>query len=137
MVLWKDVSLSLPMRFQLPRGYSEYGISQFGQVSVKIANTEFLEWFKKLELTFIKDSPLDSRVNDENSSISLKYVDGFTQVFDASNVLMIFDDAPNFVDSELDCLVDVERVYTLNGSSGVTCKIFQVRVVPVELHFSS
>lgn len=123
------------MRFQIPRGYCEYGISQFGQLSVKISDTEFLEWFKNLERTFIKDGSLESRVNDENSSISLKYVEGYTQMFDVSNVLML--DEPNFVDSEVDCLVDVDRVYTLNGSSGVTCKIFQVRVMPVELHFSS
>lgn len=135
MVFWKDVSLSMPMRFQIPRGYCEYGISQFGQVSLKISDVEFLEWFKNLERTFIKDTPLESRVNNENSSISIKYVDGYTQMFDSSNVLMIVDE-PNFVDSELDCLVDVDRVYTLNGSSGVTCKIFQVRVMPVELHFS-
>jgi hypothetical protein len=135
MVFWKDVSLSMPMRFQIPRGYCEYGVGQFGQISVKISDSEFLEWFKNLERTFIKEEPLESRVNDENSSVSLKYVEGYTQVFDVSNVLML--DGHNFVDSELDCLVDVDRVYTLNGSSGVTCKIFQVRVMPVELHFSS
>lgn len=135
MVLWNDVSLSLPMRFQIPRGYCEYGTGQFGQISLKILDSEFLEWFKNLERIFVKDSPLESRVNDENSSVSLKYVEGYTQVFDASNILMI--DGHDFIDSELDCLVDIDRVYTLNGVSGVTCKIFQVRVMPVELHFSS
>jgi regulation of enolase protein 1 (concanavalin A-like superfamily) len=137
MVLWNETSVSLPMRFQIPRGYCEYGISQFGQVSVKISDTDFLEWFKNVELTFIKDcGVLESRVNFENSTISLKYVDGYTQIFDSSNALVMTDE-PNFIDCELDCLVDVERVYTLNGSSGLTCKIFQVRSVPVELHFSS
>ena len=136
MVLWKDIDVSLPMRFQLPRGYCEYGISQYGQVSVKISDVEFLEWFKNVERTFlIGDVRRESRINDENSSISMKYVDGFTQVFDSSNSLMV--DGHDLVDSELDCLVDVERVYTLNDVQGLTCKIFQVRVVPVELHFSS
>lgn len=135
MVFWKDVSLSLPMRFQIPRGYCEYGVGQFGQISVKIIDPDFLEWFKNIELTFVKEEPLESRVNDENSSLSLKYVDGYTQVFDASNVFML--DGHSFVDCELDCLVDVDRVYSLNGVHGITCKIFQVRVVPVELHFSS
>jgi hypothetical protein len=123
------------MRFQIPRGYSEYGIGQFGQVSVKIVDAEFLEWFKNLERTFVKELPIESRVNDENSSVSLKCVEGFTQFFDSTNVLMV--DGHDLVDSELDCLVDVDRVYSLNGVNGVTCKIFQVRVLPVELHFSS
>lgn len=134
MVLWNSVDISLPMRFQIPRGYCEYGIGQYDQVSLKIADVEFLEWFKKLERTLIKDAPMESRINDENSTISVKYVDGFTQVFNSSNV---FVEHTNFVDSELDCLVDVDRVYSLNGTNGITCKIFQVRVIPVELHFSS
>jgi hypothetical protein len=136
MVLWKDVDVSLPMRFQIPRGYSEYGIGQYGQVYVKIVDTEFLEWFKNIERVLIKDlGPIESRINEENSTISVKYVDGFTQVFDSSNVLMV--DGHDMVDCELDCLVDIDRVYSLNGSHGLTCKIFQVRVIPVELHFSS
>lgn len=134
MVLWNSVDISLPMRFQIPRGYCEYGIGQYDQVHIKIADNEFLEWFKKVEHTLIKDNEMESRINDENSTLSVKYVDGFTQVFDSSNV---FVEHTNFVDSELDCLVDVDRVYTLNGVSGITCKIFQVRVMPVELHFSS
>lgn len=136
MVFWRDIKdVSVPMRFQIPRGYCEYGVGQYGQVSLKISDTEFLEWFKRLELTLVKDGPVESRVNEENSSISIKYVEGFSQVFDSSNVLMI--DGHTMIDSELDCLVDIDRVYSLNGMNGVTCKIFQVRVLPVELHFSS
>lgn len=136
MVLWNAVDTSLPMRFQIPRGYCEYGIGQYDQVSLKIADADFLEWFKNVEKTLIKDGgPIESRVNDENSTISVKYVDGFTQVFDSSNTFMI--DGHNFIDCEVDCLVDVDRVYSLNGVSGLTCKIFQARVIPVELHFSS
>jgi hypothetical protein len=122
------------MRFQIPRGYCEYGIGGYGQVSVKILDSEFLEWFKNLERTFVKERPLESRVNDENSSVSLKYVDGYTQVFDTSSKFIL---EQTLEDSELDCLVDVDKVYALNGVHGITCKIFQVRVIPVELHFSS
>lgn len=136
MVFWKDVKeISLPMRFQIPRGYCEYGTGQYGQINLCINNPEFMEWFKKLENILIKDGgdPIDSRVKE--NYLSVKYVDGFTQVFDSSNVLMI--DGHNFEDCELDCLVDIDRVYSLNGYQGITCKLFQVRVLPVELHFSS
>jgi hypothetical protein len=134
MVLWKDVKdISLPLRFQIPRGYCEYGISDFSQVLVKIADTEFLDWFKNIENILIQSKPIESRVKID--SISLKYVDGFTQVFDSSNV---FTDEPvSFENSELDCMVDIDKVYNLNGKYGLTCKIFQVRVIPFELHFSS
>jgi hypothetical protein len=133
MVLWSDVKeFSLPMRFQIPRGYSEYGVSDFGQILLSINNQDFLDWFKNLENTLIKEQPIESRVKD--NAISLKYVDGFTQVFDSSNQ---YQCECNLENSELDCLVDVDRVYNLNGKYGITCKIFQVRVIPVELHFSS
>ncbi len=134
-LLWSDIKeFSLPMRFQIPRGYSEYGVSDFGQILLRINNQDFLDWFKNLENTLITEKPIESRVKD--NSISLKYVDGFTQVFDSSNQYQC-DDQCNLDNSELDCLVDVDRVYNLNGKYGLTCKIFQVRVIPVELHFSS
>lgn len=133
MVLWNEIKeFSLPMRFQIPRGYSEYGVSDFGQILLGVNNQDFLDWFKNLENTLIKEQPIESRVKE--NSISLKYVDGFTQIFDSSNQ---YQCECNLENSELDCLVDVDRVYNLNGKYGITCKIFQVRVIPVELHFSS
>lgn len=136
MVLWNSVDISLPMRFQIPKGYCEYGVGQYDQVSIKIADTEFLEWFKNMEKILIGDlfAPVESRVNDENSTLSVKYMDGFTQVFDSSNVYI--PEGHTLIDCEVDCLVDVDRVYSMNGANGITCKIFQVRVAPVELHFS-
>ncbi len=117
-----------PIRFQIPRGYSEYGLSQYNQLTLNISDQEFLEWFKNIEKKLIGDVPsLESRVKEENS-LTVKYVDGFSQIFDSSDILMI--DGHSFVDSELDCLVEIDKVYSLNGNHGITCKIFQARVFP-------
>lgn len=134
MVFWNSIEKAeIPIRFQIPRGYCEYGKnSQFGLVNLVMEDDdEFLNWFKKLENTLIgpERSPIDSRVKE--NTIHVKYVDGFTQVFDESNTFLL--DGCSFVNSYLDCLVEVDKVYGPlgdNNSYGITCKIFQVRVIP-------
>lgn len=123
-------SIVQPLRFQIPRGYSEYGLSQYNQITLGISDTQFLEWFRNLENKLVGDSfeSLESRVKE--NSITVKYVDGFSQVFDSSDILMI--DGHSFVECELDCLVEIDKVYSLNGNTGITCKIFQTRVFPRE-----
>jgi hypothetical protein len=128
-----DVSLVQPIRFQIPRGYSEYGISQYNQLSLYISDSLFLEWFRNLEKKLIGNDlkpgfVLESRVKE--STITVKYVDGFSQVFDSKDILMI--EGHSFVECELDCLVEIDKVYALNGNTGITCKIFQTRVFPRE-----
>lgn len=118
-----------PIRFQIPRGYSEYGLSQYNQLTLNISDKEFLEWFKNIEKKLIGDdvTSIESRVKEEKS-LTVKYVDGFSQVFDSSDILMI--DGHSFLECEMDCLVEIDKVYSLNGNHGITCKIFQVRVFP-------
>ena len=142
MTLWwyelKDVSLvqgkSLvqPIRFQIPRGYSEYGLSQYNQITLNMGpdQKQFLEWFRNLEEKLVGDDcvTLESRVKEETNSITIKYVDGFSQVFDSNDILMI--DGHSFKECELDCIVEIDKVYSLNGNTGITCKIFQARVFP-------
>lgn len=134
MVLWKDVEaeLLLPVRFQIPRGYCEYGKSaKYSLVSVDIPDEEFLEWFTSLEKRLLGSlEPIESRV--KGNTINLKYVDGFTQVFDETNTFIPEEDSVSFVNSHLDCLVEIDKVYGPmkdTGVYGITCKIFQVRVV--------
>lgn len=134
MVLWNEIETPvthLPVRFQIPRGYSEYGkSSQYNLIQIDLGsekNTQFIEWFQNLEKTLVKMEPLESRI--KGTTISVKYVDGFTQVFDESNKF-IFGEEVSFADSHLDCLVEIDKVYSLNGVHGITCKIFQVRKIP-------
>lgn len=134
MVWWHEVSnisLVQPIRFQIPRGYSEYGLSQYNQINLNMGSdqTQFLEWFQNLEKTLVGDvSSLESRVKE--NSITVKYVEGFSQVFDSADVFMV--DGHSFRECEMDCLVEIDKVYSLNGNHGITCKIFQVRVFPRE-----
>ena len=139
MVWWNQISseeVELPVRFQLPRGYSEYGkSSQYNLLGLKIEDgSNFLKWFMEFEEKLIGPDkrPIDSRVKGD--ILNIKYVDGFTQVFDSQDTFLL-DGVQSFSNCHLDCLVEVDKVYGPLGdtqSYGITCKIFQVRVVPVE-----
>ncbi len=135
MVLWHEHGpvTSLPARFQIPRGYCENGISnEYKLVYVSIKDEEFLEWFKNIEKTLCPE-PYESRVKD--GLLNVKFVEGYTQIFDESNNLTLSD--MNFAGSELDCLIDVEKVYgPLNDKYGLVCKIFQVRVTKEKCLFT-
>jgi hypothetical protein len=131
MVLWNSVQeYILPLRFQIPRGYCEYGKSnQYNLLSVQINDETFLEWFRELELKLVgKDLPLESRIKGE--CINVKYVEDFTQIFDEENKFR-YAENETFADCNLDCLVEIDKVYGPmkdTGVYGVTCKLFQVRV---------
>ena len=91
---------------------------------------QFLEWFRNLEKKLVGEEcdTLESRVKEETNAITIKYMDGFSQVFDSKDILMI--DGHSFKECELDCIVEIDKVYSLNGNTGITCKIFQARVFP-------
>lgn len=128
--LVQGIGLVQPIRFQIPRGYSEYGLSQYNQLTLNMGpeQKQFLEWFHNLEKKLVGEDPeLESRVKED--SLTVKYVDGFSQVFDSSDDSLMVD-GHSFVECELDCLVEIDKVYSLNGKRGITCKIFQVRVFP-------
>ena len=38
-----------PLRFQIPRGYSRYGLSQYKSLSISNLDPKFMEWFQELE----------------------------------------------------------------------------------------
>lgn len=132
MVLWNSVQEDyiLPLRFQIPRGYCEYGKSnQFNLLSVQIQDESFLNWFREFERKLVgNDLPLESRIKGD--CINVKYVEDFTQVFDECNTFQ-YAEKETFADCNLDCLVEVDKVYGPmkdTGVYGVTCKLFQVRV---------
>jgi len=46
-----------PLRFQIPRGYSRYGLSQYKSLSISNLDPKFMEWFQELErMVYPKDN---------------------------------------------------------------------------------
>lgn len=127
MPLWNEVTeIKSPMRFQIPRVYSEYDISEFGSVTVKITHQEFIEWFKNLETQLCKDFPsYDTRITGDGI-MNIKCVSGFSQYFDSDKNLIFEDNPPSLRNCNLDCLVDVSSYGPFNGRYGISIKLYQV-----------
>ena len=133
MVLWKDfVADTLPpYRFQIPKVYSEYDISDFGTVSVQFQDQEFIEWFKNLEKTLCSHYPTyDSRFASSDT-LHIKCQPGFTQYYDSNYNLMFDygDSPPSLRNKDLDCIIEVSPYGPFNGKYGVSIKMYQMRLV--------
>ncbi len=89
--------------------------------------TEFINWFKSLEDSLVKQEPKDSKINGEY--LYVKYYPEFTQVFDKNNQL-IFDEPIKFNDCDIDCLIELSSVYSYKGKYGLVCKLYQARIIP-------
>lgn len=142
-MLWKDVNFDLisvsdkkityngkPFRFQIPRGYSEYGLNDHKSVIFFIQNDAFFEWFKKLEKCIFNEIPDNFESNISENSIRIKYVEGFTQVFDSNNTYIM--DGHTFINAEADVLLDISTTYSPFkdfNRCGLVCKMYQVRVM--------
>jgi hypothetical protein len=131
MVLWKDIKdFSQPLRFQIPKVYSESDISEFGTVYVQFQNQEFIEWFKNMEKTMCCEFPtFDSKI-DQGDGFHIKCVQGFTQYFDSRYNLIFEDNPPSLRNKELECIIDVSKYGPFNGKYGVSIKLYQVRLIP-------
>lgn len=121
-------------RFQIPRGYCEFGINEFDSISISMLPVEFLTWFKTLETHLIAHE-FDSKVSSDDV-LYMKYYTDFTQIFDTNNRFM-FDENVTMENSDIDCIIEVSSLYgPYKGKYGLVCKLYQVRVSPCGSLFS-
>ena len=116
-----------PLRFQIPRGYSRYGLSQYKSLSISNLDPKFMEWFQELErMVYPKDN------NDFKSCIT-EYglrvkVDDSTLVFDSKSKFSAGDHVEGYLkDLDISCIVDVEGAYLWKGAWGINCRAHQIK----------
>ena len=144
MVFWNEIDLSCvdfvpygkdrvkfrykdgPLRFQVPRGLCQWGISAYKAFQVELgSNTEFLAWWRDLEGLLCTAEPFNS--NLKLGSLRLK-IDDATYVFDAESKQTNPEIREGlFRNQELSCLVDIESTYFFNGTWGLICRAVQVK----------
>jgi hypothetical protein len=117
-----------PLRFQIPRGYTEYGLSEHKSITVQFENNDFFQWYKCLE-KHITGNIENFESNAGENTFRVKYVDGFTQVFDHESIYLM--DGHHFTNCQIDILVDISSMYSPFkdfNKYGFVCKMYQVRV---------
>ena len=112
-----------PFRFQIPTGVCEYGINEFSSIVVRIdENTEFFEWFGRLENHIGRQEPWDTNAVGV-SALRLRTTDG-TQFFDGPKFTFEPGDLTN---TEVRCIIEISGKYgPFNQKYGLTCKIYQL-----------
>lgn len=143
MVLWLDVNTEAidvvpgmkdkskylyegrPLRFQIPRGLCQWGVSQFKSFNVNVAHPEFIAWWSELERRICPQEPFKS--NLQNGSLRIK-IDDATYIFDENSKQVSPEVREGlFRGQELSCLIDIESNYFFNGNWGLTVRAAQVR----------
>jgi len=124
-----------PLRFQIPIGYTDIGVSEWSRLSIKIDEPHFFEWFKKLEEFVGKTEPYNSVISTEDNTINLKVIDGFTQFFNKNREYQL--DPPSISNCKVIVKMEFSKKYgPFKNEYGVVCKAYQIVYFPEECGFS-
>lgn len=148
-MLWKNINIESvvktdkkltynnePLRFQIPRGYCEYGVSEYKALTVTIQDEEFTQWFRSLEKHVFPTEEFESNLNE--NTFRVKFVDGFSQIFDSDGTYIM--EGFSFTNTNMDILVDMSNVYSPFKDfkkHGFVCKIYQAKIIPIGCLFES
>jgi len=116
-----------PLRFQIPRGYSRYGLSQYKSLSISNLDPKFIEWFQVLEQSLY---PKD---NNQFKSCVSEYglrvkVDDSTLIFDSKSKFVADEHVEGYLkDLDISCIIDVEGAYLWKGAWGINCRAHQIK----------
>lgn len=114
-----------PLRFQIPRGFTSWGVSAYKSFQIDLSNRAFIEWWRDLEKVLCCQEPFKSNLN--GSTLRLK-VDDATYFFDENSKQTNPEVREGLLrGQELSVLVDIDSTYFFNGTWGLTCRAAQIR----------
>jgi hypothetical protein len=115
-----------PLRFQIPRGMCTWGVSAYKSLQVDLSNEEFAEWWRDLETQLCPREPFNT--NLKGAALRLK-IDDVTYIFDQNSKQVTLDIREGlFRGQEMSCIIDVDSTYFFNGSWGLTCRVYQLKL---------
>jgi hypothetical protein len=147
MPLWSDVDLALvevtetasnrtkvsyqggPLRFQIPRGYTKFGLSKYKSLTISNLPLKFLEWMERLEKLVSKNAqPLKSNITEYGLRIK---VDESSLIFNSNSEFIQEQSVEGFLrDCDVNCIIDLESAYLWKGDWGISCKVYQLKFYP-------
>jgi hypothetical protein len=116
-----------PLRFQIPRGYCRYGVSQYKSITLANLDPKFISWFSELEnkLRHPDGNPLKSCLTEYGLRIKM---DDCTLVFNSDSKFVADEHVEGYLrDLDMSCIVDVEGAYLWRGSWGINCRAHQIK----------
>jgi hypothetical protein len=126
----KVVYMDGPLRFQIPRGYARYGMSQYKSLSISNLDPKFIEWFKELEQDLFPKDKNDFKSCVSEYGLRVK-VDDSTLIFDSKSKFVAEDHVEGYLkDLDISCIIDIEGAYLWKGSWGINCRAHQIKYYP-------
>jgi hypothetical protein len=114
-----------PLRFQIPTGITEYGIGSFKSFQVKVSDSEFIEWFRRLEKKLVPHEPFKS--NLENGRIRIK-VDEQTLLFDPDAKYVAKDLVEGMLRGRVVAvIIEIKGSHFYKGEHGLTIRAHQIK----------
>lgn len=113
-----------PFKFQIPRGISHYGLSNFKSINVEIGQLEFNEWWTSLERHLCAAEPFKSNLS--NGSLRIK-MDDKTLVFNQDKILTFPSmEEGVFKGQEMSFQIEIDGTYFFNDVYGLVVRATQV-----------
>ena len=114
-----------PLKFQIPRGLCQWGVSQYKTFNVEVDNPEFIQWWRALETHLCPQEPFKSNLT--GGSLRVK-IDDSAYIFDSESKQIVPEIREGlFQGQDLSCMVYVDSTYFFNGTWGLTVRAYQVR----------
>lgn len=144
MVLWNDVDVQTieyvqsgrdrtkfryqggPLRFQIPKGTCQWGVSQFKSMIIEFKDQGFAKWWSDLETLLCPQEPFRSNMGP-GPSLRLK-IDEAAYIFDENSKQVSPDVREGlFRGQEVTCMVDIDSTYFFNGNWGLVVRVYQLK----------
>jgi len=114
------------LKFQLPRGLCQYGLSEYKAINIQVTDSKFIKWWTDLEKHLCTLEPFSS--NMKNGSLRVK-VDPDVLVFDERKKRLDYMTGErDGAGKEMSCMVQIPSVYYFNGNYGLTVKCTQILI---------
>jgi len=114
-----------PLRFQIPRGYTRYGVGQYKSITISNLEPKFLDWWRKLEDKILPTQPLKSCLGDYGLRAK---VDDTTLVFNSESKFVADEHFEGYLrDLDLSCILEIEGTYLYKGVWGASVKAHQIK----------
>ncbi len=115
-----------PLRFQIPKSRTPWGVSQFKSMNVDLDQPDFVQWWSDLETRLCPQEPFRSNMGP-GPSLRLK-IDESAYIFDENSKQICPDIREGlFRGQDVTCIIDVDSTYFFNGNWGLTVRVYQLK----------
>jgi hypothetical protein len=121
------------MKIQIPK-MTSFGINQYGKLELQVT-PEFLALWEPIVEEYRGEAKFPWTENPGPDGIFRVKVDESTHIFDGKSEL-IRGEIPAFAEREVTCIIDILKVYNFKGSSGLTCRVHQMKIHDPEYLFT-